>query len=101
MDQRKTIRINQFGPQPEVRPVPIVTRAINQEAWPGAVPLTPMAKPAPGSQFVSSPGPTPLAENLLRTRRVSPETDALVSPRMFYEMAKRYDEYPGENYEGS
>ena len=69
MDQRKTIRINQFGPQPEVRPVPIVTRAINQEAWPGAVPLTPMAKPAPGSQFVSSPGPNPLAENLLRTRR--------------------------------
>jgi len=24
-----------------------------------------------------------------------------VSPRMFYEMAKRYDEWPGENYEGS
>lgn len=24
-----------------------------------------------------------------------------VSPRMFYEMAKRYDEWPGENYDGS
>jgi hypothetical protein len=24
-----------------------------------------------------------------------------VSPRMLYEMARRYDEWPGENYEGS
>jgi Papain family cysteine protease len=27
--------------------------------------------------------------------------DTLVSPRMLYEMAKRYDEWPGEKYEGS
>jgi hypothetical protein len=26
---------------------------------------------------------------------------ALVSPRMFYELARRYDEWPGANYEGS
>ena len=35
---------------------------------------------------------------LLRTRRVVPDrTD--VSPWMLYDMARRYDEWPGENYE--
>jgi len=37
---------------------------------------------------------------LLRRRRVDPDT-ARVSPRMLYEMARRYDEWPGERYEGS
>lgn len=37
---------------------------------------------------------------LLRTRRVVPDK-AAVSPRMLYEMARRYDEWPGEAYEGS
>lgn len=37
---------------------------------------------------------------LLRTRRVVPDGDA-VSPRMLYDMARRYDEWPGEKYEGS
>ncbi len=36
----------------------------------------------------------------LRTRWVKPDEIA-VSPRMFYEMAKHYDEWPGENYSGS
>ena len=37
---------------------------------------------------------------LLRTRKVVP--DRLdVSPRMLYEMARRYDEWPGEAYDGS
>lgn len=37
---------------------------------------------------------------LLRRRR--PVADEVcVSPRMLYEMAKRYDEWPGEGYEGS
>lgn len=36
---------------------------------------------------------------LLRVHRIgSPEP---VSPFMLYSMAKRYDEWPGENYEGS
>ena len=34
---------------------------------------------------------------LLRARNV----ERSVSPRMLYEMARRYDEWPGENYEGS
>jgi hypothetical protein len=34
---------------------------------------------------------------LLRGRNVERQ----VSPRMLYEMARRYDEWPGENYEGS
>ena len=41
-----------------------------------------------------------VANYLLRTRRVVPD-EIEVSPRMFYEMAKRYDEWPGEKYSGS
>lgn len=37
---------------------------------------------------------------LLRTRRVVPDRDE-VSPRMLYNMARRYDEWPGERYSGS
>ncbi|GMV03956.1 MAG: hypothetical protein AMXMBFR53_02380 [Gemmatimonadota bacterium] len=37
---------------------------------------------------------------LMRTRRVVPSDDR-ASPRMLYEMAKRYDEWPGERYSGS
>jgi hypothetical protein len=37
---------------------------------------------------------------LLRTRKVVPDKDQ-VSPRMLYDMARRYDEWPGESYEGS
>lgn len=41
-----------------------------------------------------------VAHHLLRSRRVDPD-DIPVSPRMFYEMARRYDEWPGETYAGS
>jgi hypothetical protein len=37
---------------------------------------------------------------LLRTRRIDPDTEP-VSPRMLYEMARRYDEWSGEDYSGS
>lgn len=37
---------------------------------------------------------------LLRTRKVVPDNGA-VSPRMLYAMARRYDEWPGEAYDGS
>jgi len=37
---------------------------------------------------------------LLRTRRIVPDRTH-VSPWMIYSMARRYDEWPGENYEGS
>src|SRR5262245_41926204 len=37
---------------------------------------------------------------LLRTRAVVPDRRA-VSARMLYDMARRYDEWPGESYEGS
>lgn len=36
--------------------------------------------------------------NFLRAQR---KQKALVSPRMLYELARRYDEWPGEDYEGS
>jgi hypothetical protein len=41
-----------------------------------------------------------VANYLLRTRKVESSTVA-VSPRMLYEMAKRYDEWQGEKYSGS
>lgn len=41
-----------------------------------------------------------VANYLLRKRKVVPDP-APVSPRMLYEMAKRYDEWTGENYSGS
>jgi hypothetical protein len=37
---------------------------------------------------------------LLRTRKVVPDRGE-VSPWMIYDMARRYDEWPGENYEGA
>jgi hypothetical protein len=41
-----------------------------------------------------------VANYLLRARAVYPE-NVSVSPRMIYEMARRYDEWPGEQYSGS
>lgn len=41
-----------------------------------------------------------VANYLLRRRRVDPD-DIPVSQRMFYEMARRHDEWPGEDYAGS
>ncbi|SFP14807.1 Predicted chitinase [Variovorax sp. OK605] len=41
-----------------------------------------------------------VANYLLLRRRVIPD-NVPVSPRMFYELARRYDEWPGENYSGS
>ncbi len=40
-------------------------------------------------------GLSTVANYLLRRRTIDPEVDK-VSPRMLYEMAKRYDEWPGE-----
>lgn len=39
--------------------------------------------------------------NYLLRRRDYPQNSEKVSPRMLYEMAKRYDEWPGEEYSGS
>jgi hypothetical protein len=41
-----------------------------------------------------------VAHYLLRKRRVVPDS-AEVSPRMLYALARRYDEWPGQDYEGS
>lgn len=41
-----------------------------------------------------------VANYLLHRRKIVPDVKQ-VSPRMLYEMAKRYDEWPGENYSGS
>ena len=37
---------------------------------------------------------------LMRKRKVVPDTTT-ISPHMLYQLAKRYDEWPGDNYEGS
>jgi hypothetical protein len=41
-----------------------------------------------------------VANYLLRKRRITPD-ERSVSPWMMYDMARRYDEWPGERYEGS
>lgn len=41
-----------------------------------------------------------VANYLLRKRRIVPD-DTPVSPYMLYDLARRYDEWPGEGYEGS
>lgn len=41
-----------------------------------------------------------VAHYLLLRRRVVPD-DTPVSPRMMYDLARRYDEWPGEDYDGS
>lgn len=41
-----------------------------------------------------------VANYLLMRRQQVPDT-TIVSPRMFYELARRYDEWPGEDYSGS
>jgi hypothetical protein len=41
-----------------------------------------------------------VAHYLLRVRKIVPDTDQ-VSPRMLYVIARRYDEWAGEDYEGS
>ena len=41
-----------------------------------------------------------VANYLLKTRGVQPDPRK-VSPWMFYDLARRYDEWPGEDYEGS
>ena len=69
MDQRKSIRNTFFEEQTEERRVPVVTRALKEETWPGLAPLPPMARPAPGSQVVSRPEPRLLVESRLRSRR--------------------------------
>lgn len=39
--------------------------------------------------------------NYLRWTRAQQDAPARVSPRMLYELARRYDEWPGERYDGS
>src|ERR1700722_5579385 len=45
-------------------------------------------------------GLTTVAHYLLRRRKVDRD-ETTVSPRMFYEMAKRYDEWAGTQHKGS
>lgn len=42
-----------------------------------------------------------VANFLLATRDVQPDRTPRVSPWMLYDLARRYDEWPGEDYEGS
>jgi LCP family protein required for cell wall assembly len=66
MDQRKAVRKDHFRLQPTERRFQVATRSVNQDARMGA---SPMARPAAGSPFSSSPVVSPLAESLARTHR--------------------------------
>jgi hypothetical protein len=63
---------------------------------PGKVPILDQGKEGACTGF----GLAAVAHFLLRRRKVVPDSTP-ISPRMFYEMARRYDEWAGEAYSGS
>ena len=79
----------------EVGPVRNLDDYVGQ--YPGAVPILDQKSEGACTGF----GLAAVANYLLRTRRGAPDANAKVSARMLYEMAKRYDEWPGEDYSGS
>jgi hypothetical protein len=79
----------------EVEPVRKLDDYLAQ--YPGAVPILDQGQEGACTGF----GLAAVANFLLRTRRGASVPDANVSARMLYEMAKRYDEWPGEDYSGS
>jgi len=56
--------------------------------------------PQTGGSTRTGFGLATVANYLASTRKVVPDREE-ASPHMLYEMAKRYDEWPGEDYEGS
>ena len=60
------------------------------------VPVLDQGRKAPAPALAWPPSPTICCSR----RKVVPDSEP-VSARMLYEMARRYDEWPGENYSGS
>jgi Papain family cysteine protease len=67
-----------------------------EDYWAYAVPVLDQGQEGACTGF----GLATVANYLLRRRRVMSDPTA-VSPRMLYDMARRYDEWPGESYSGS
>jgi hypothetical protein len=76
--------------------IEVPSRIPLEDYWAYEVPILDQGQEGACTGF----GLATVANYLLRRRRVVPDT-ATVSPRMFYDMARRYDEWPGENYSGS
>jgi hypothetical protein len=74
--------------------VPVRVDLKNYAAW--RVPILDQGQEGACTGF----GLATVAHYLLRRRKVIPDRTT-ISPRMLYEMAKKYDEWPGEKYEGS
>lgn len=76
--------------------VEVPTHVPLEEYWKFKVPVLDQGQEGACTGF----GLATVANYLLLRRRVLPDPTP-VSPRMFYENAKRYDEWPGEDYSGS
>ncbi|QPF72458.1 C1 family peptidase [Roseateles sp. DAIF2] len=76
--------------------VEVPTRIPLEDYWAYEVPILDQGQEGACTGF----GLATVANYLLRRRKVVPDT-APVSPRMLYDMARRYDEWPGEGYSGS
>jgi hypothetical protein len=74
--------------------VPAKIELLEYKQW--EVPILDQGKEGACTGF----GLATVANYLLRRRKVVPDPKS-VSARMLYEMAKRYDEWPGERYSGS
>lgn len=81
---------------PEVRTLPDYRRALRRHAARAPIPVLDQGTEGACTGFALAA----VVHYLLHTREVNPDR-GLVSARMLYEMAKRYDEWPGEDYEGS
>jgi hypothetical protein len=79
---------------PSLHEVPTRINLEDYKGW--AVPILNQGREGACTGF----GLATVANYLFRRRKVVPDPTP-VSPRMLYEMAKRYDEYPGQNYTGS
>src|SRR5712671_2383608 len=80
--------------EPTLIEVPV--RRSLQDYRKGGVPILDQGREGACTGF----GLATVVHYLLRTRKIVPDTSE-VSPRMIYNMARRYDEWPGEGYEGS
>ena len=88
--RRDTLDFRDRMYQPSLVEVPTHIPLESYQAW--QVPILDQGQEGACTGF----GLATVANYLLRRRQVTPDAQA-VSPRMFYSMARRYDEWPGED----
>jgi len=96
VDFRDRMFVPTLAEVPEHRTLAEYRRALRRSASRAPIPVLDQGSEGACTGFALAA----VVHYLLHTREVEPSRDR-VSARMLYEMAKRYDEWPGEKYEGS